>query len=91
MRPPELAERIAARIANLPPRLSPVYQAGNAPDVMRPAGAYWAPIFAAGDVGYVGDPAAATKEAGDAIIEPMVAALAQFYADFASAQLRVGV
>ena len=91
LRPPELAARIAARIANLPPRLSPSYVAGNAPDVLRPAGAYWTAIFAAGDVGYVGDPAAATKEAGEAMIEPTVAALAQFYADFAAAQLRVRI
>jgi creatinine amidohydrolase/Fe(II)-dependent formamide hydrolase-like protein len=59
--------------------------------VLRPAGAYWASIFAAGDVGYVGDPAAATKPAGDALLNHTVAALAQFYADFAAAQLRVGV
>ena len=78
-----------ARISNLPPRLPP-YVAGNAPDVMRPAGAFWAPIFAAGDVGYMGDPAAATKAAGEALIEATVPALAQFFADFAGAQLRVG-
>lgn len=90
LRPPELAERIASRIGSLPPRLSPSYLAGNAPDALRPAGAYWAAIFAAGDVGYVGDPAAATKAAGEALIEATVAALAQFYADFACAQLRVG-
>ena len=90
LRPPDLAERIASRIWSLPPRLTPSYLAGNAPDVLRPAGAYWAAIFAAGDVGYVGDPAAATKEAGEALIEATVPALAQFYADFASAQLRVG-
>lgn len=90
LRPQELAEQIASRIGSLPPRLSPSYVAGNAPDVLRPAGAYWAAIFAAGDVGYVGDPAAATKASGEALIEATVAALAQFYADFASAQLRVG-
>jgi len=91
LRPAALATRIAARIRALPPRLSPSYVAGNAPDVMRPAGAYWAAIFAPGDVGYVGDPAAATRESGEAMIESTVAALAQFFADFASAQLRVGV
>lgn len=90
LRPPELAARIAERAANLPPRLTPSFAAGNAPDVMRPAGAYWAPIFAAGDVGYVGDPAAATKESGAAMLEAVVAGLAAFYADFAAAQLRVG-
>lgn len=91
LRPPALAERIAERAGKLPPRLSPSYAAGNAPDVLRPAGAYWASIFAPGDVGYVGDPAAATRESGAAMIEATVAALAQFYADFAGAQLRVGV
>lgn len=88
---PEEAERIAERAAKLPPRLTPAYVAGNAPDVMRPAGAYWAAIFAAGDVGYVGDPAAATPESGAAMTEVIVAGLARFYADYASAQLRVGV
>jgi len=90
LRPPVVADRIAARIGNLPPRLSPSYAAGNASDVMRPAGAYFAAIFAAGDVGYVGDPAAATKASGEALIDATVSALAQFYVDFASAQLRVG-
>lgn len=89
LRPLE-AERIAGRIASLPPRLSPSYVAGNAPDVMRPVGAYWASIFAAGDVGYVGDPAAATLASGEAMIEAVVGSLAQFYADFASAQMRAG-
>ena len=90
LRPPALAEKIAGRIKDLPPRLSPSYVAGNAPDVMRPAGAYWAAIFVPGDVGYVGDPAAATRESGEAMTEASVAGLAQFFADFASAQLRVG-
>ena len=90
LRPPALAEKIAARIGGLPPRLAPPYVAGNAPDIMRPAGAYWAPIFVAGDAGYAGDPAAATRAAGEALVEATVAALALFYADFASAQLRVG-
>ncbi len=90
LRPTALAAKIAGRIAGLPPRLTPSYAAGNAPDVLRPAGAYWAAIFAADDVGYVGDPAAATKEAGTTLLEQTVAALAQFYADFAAAALRVG-
>ena len=87
---PDAADRIAGRAANLPPRLQPPYYAGNAEDPLRPAGAFWAAIFAAGDVGYVGDPAAATVAAGTALIEATVAALAQFFADFAGAQLRVG-
>jgi creatinine amidohydrolase len=89
LRPAE-TERIAAKIATLPPRLSPSYAAGNAPDPIRPAGGYWAPIFALGDVGYVGDPAAATVDAGKAMFEVTVDALARFYADYATARLRVG-
>jgi len=38
LRPPEMADRIASLIGHLPPRLSPSYVAGNAPDVLRPAG-----------------------------------------------------
>jgi creatinine amidohydrolase len=87
---PDEAARIAARIRDLPPRLTPCYVAGNAPDVLRPAGAYWGAIFVAGDVGYVGDPAAATVESGAAILDATVTSLAKFFADFAGAQLRVG-
>jgi creatinine amidohydrolase/Fe(II)-dependent formamide hydrolase-like protein len=90
LRPADAAERIAERIGNLPPRLDPPYYAGNAPDPLRAAGAFWAAIFAAGDVGYAGDPAAATKASGEALVEATVPALAQFFADFAGAQLRVG-
>ena len=90
LRPPALAEKSAGMIKDLPPRLSPSYVAGNAPDVMRPASAYWAAIFVPGDVGYVGDPAAATRESGAAMVEHCIDGLAQFFADFASAQLRVG-
>jgi creatinine amidohydrolase len=89
LRPAE-AERIAAKIASLPPRTGPSYAAGNAPDPIRAGGGYFAPIFAAGDVGYVGDPAASTVAAGEAMIEATVAALATFFADFAQTQLRAG-
>jgi creatinine amidohydrolase len=90
LRPAAEAELISARIAGLPPRLSMSYLAGNAPDVLRPAGAVWAMIFPKGDVRYVGDPAAATKASGQAMVDVTVAALAKFYADFARAGLRVG-
>lgn len=89
LRPAE-AERIAAKVAQLPPRAGPSYAAGNAPDPIRAAGGYFAPIFAAGDIGYVGDPAASTLAAGEAMIEATVAALATFFADFAQTQLRAG-
>jgi creatinine amidohydrolase len=89
LRPAE-ADRIAAKIVGLPPRTEPPYAAGNAPDPIRAAGAYFAPVFAAGDVGYVGDPAASTVAAGEALIEATVAALATFLADFAQTRLRAG-
>jgi creatinine amidohydrolase len=89
LRPAE-AERIAAKVASLPPRTGPSYAAGNAPDPIRAGGGYFAPIFATGDVGYVGDPAASTVAAGEALIEATVAALATFFADFAQTQLRAG-
>jgi creatinine amidohydrolase len=90
LRPAE-AERIAAKIVNLPPRTGPSYAAGgNAPDPLRAGGAYFAPIFAAGDVGYVGDPAVSTVAAGEAMIEATVDALAAFFADFAQVRLRAG-
>lgn len=89
LRPGE-ADRIAAKIVGLPPRLEPCYAAGNAPDPIKAAGGYFAPVFAAGDVGYVGDPAASTLAAGEAIMEATVTALATFLGDFAQTQLRVG-
>ncbi|MGH7161089.1 MAG: creatininase family protein [Acetobacteraceae bacterium] len=90
LRAPAEGRRIAARIEALPPRLQPSYLEGNAPDPLKPAGAAWAAIFPAGDVGYIGDPAAATAEAGAALLEHTIAALARFYADFNAARLRVG-
>lgn len=90
LRAPAESERIAARIRNLPPRLTPSYLEGNSPDPLKPAGAAWAAIFPAGDVGYIGDPAVATSEVGAALFDLSAAALARFYADFAAAPLRVG-
>ncbi len=89
LRPAEV-ERISAKIVNLPPRTGPSYAAGNAPDAIRAGGGYFAPVFAAGDVGYVGDPAASTLAAGEALIEATVAALATFFTDYAQMRLRVG-
>ena len=89
LRPAE-AERIAAKVATLPPRLEQPFAAGNAPNPIRAAGGYFAPVFAADDVGYVGDPAASTVAAGEAMIEATVAALATFFADYAQMQIRAG-
>ena len=87
---PDEADRIAGKIASLPARVGPSYAAGNSPDPIKAAGAYFAPIFAAGDVGYVGDPAASSVAAGEAMIEATVAALANFFVAFAQTQLRAG-
>lgn len=90
LRAPAEAERIAARIRDIPPRLTPPYIAGEAPDPLRPAGAVWAAIFPAGDPGYYGDPGAASEGIGATLLEATIAALARFYTAFAAAPLRVG-
>lgn len=90
LRTPAEAALITQRIRALPPRLEASYLDGNGPDPLKPAGATWAAIFPPGDVGYIGDPAAATSEAGAAVLEETVAALARFYADFNATALRVG-
>jgi creatinine amidohydrolase len=87
---PDEAARIAGRVAALPARMTPSYLAGEGPDPMKAAKGYWAAIFAAGDAGYVGDPQAATPEAGAAILEACVDGLARFYADFSAASFRTG-
>jgi creatinine amidohydrolase len=86
----EAAARIAARLPGLPPRLAQPYLADDAAeDPIRRAGALFAPVFPEGDVGYYGDPAAATRETGDAIRAALVGALAAFFTAFAKAPLRV--
>ena len=92
---PEAAGRIGERVAGLPPRLRPSYVAdGSGTDEeaagLRRAGLTWAALFVAGDVGYIGDPAAATPASGAAMLEATVDGLARFFADFARAELLVG-
>jgi creatinine amidohydrolase len=83
------AARIEARLAGLPPRLGQPYLAeADADDPVRAAGALFAPVFPSGDVGYYGDPAAATRAGGEAIRHAVVQALAAFFASFAAAPLR---
>jgi len=86
---PEEAGRIGERVAALPARLVPSYLEGDANPFAGSSISY-AALFPAGHPGYYGDPAAATPEAGAALLEDTVAALARFYAAFANAQLRVG-
>ena len=86
---PDERQRIAGRISGLPPRLVPAYVDG--PDnPLKDAGASYAALFAEGDPGYYGDPAAATVQAGEHMLEETVAGLARFYAAFGAAKLKVG-
>ena len=86
---PDERQRIAGRIDGLPPRLTPAYAEGGA-NPFEGMGATYAALFPAGDPGYAGDPAAATVEAGDALLEATVAGLARFLGVFGQARLKVG-
>lgn len=86
---PEERDRIGSRIDGLPPRLAPAYAEGAGHPFLD-TGATYAALFPAGDPGYYGDPAAATTEAGEVLLEKTVAALAGFYATFAAARLKAG-
>lgn len=86
---PEERQRIEGRIHGLPPRLVPAYVDG-AVNPLEGSGAIYAALFPAGDAGYKGDPAAATLEAGEALLEATVAGLATFMGAFAGARLKVG-
>lgn len=86
---PDERQRIPGRIAGLPARLTPAYAEGGLHPLLD-TGATYAALFPAGDPGYYGDPAAATLEAGEALLEATVAPLARFFATFAAAKLKVG-
>ena len=86
---PDDRQRIAGAIHGLPPRLVPAYAEEGNP--LKDTGAVYAALFPANDPGYYGDPAAATLQAGEALLESTVAGLARFYATFAAAKLKVGV
>ena len=85
LRPGE-RDRIAGRIGGLPPRLTPSFVEGSA-HPLADTGVIYAALFADG---YHGDLAAATVEAGEALLAGTVDSLAAFYARFAAARLRVG-
>ena len=82
-------QQIEGRIAGLPPRLGAAY-AENDANPFKDTGATYAALFAAGDPGYSGDPAAATLATGEALLENTVAGLARFLPVFAEAKLKVG-
>lgn len=88
LRPGE-RQQIAERISGLPARLGAAYAEGDATP-FRDTGAVYAALFVAGDPGYSGDPAAATVETGEALLEVTVEALAGFLPVFAAARLKVG-
>lgn len=85
---PAAQARIADRAAALTPRLKGTQ--AEAPGPIARAGAWWPSIYGAGDAGYSGDPAAATVETGVQLAAVYAARLAEFYADFAVADLAVG-
>lgn len=68
---------------------SPAYTDGG-PNLLQDTGMIYAALFAAGDPGYYGDPAAATVEAGEKLLEQTVDGLAGFFTKFAAATLKVG-
>ncbi len=87
---PEDADRLAARVAGLPPRLVPPYIAEGGSDPMEPVGATWSFFFPGDDPGYFGDPAIATTALGEALLAPTVEALAAFFTRFAETRFKVG-
>jgi creatinine amidohydrolase len=83
--------RILAAVSAMPPRtVQPWMPDGVEDDPITTAGAAWPPIFQEEDCGYYGDPAAATRETGEQILEVTVARLTAFIEAFAHAPLRLG-
>ena len=88
LRPGE-RQRISGKIDGLPPRTVPAYVEGDV-NPLEGTGAVYAALFAAGDPGYQGDPAASTVEVGEILLDKTADGLAGFYSKFASAKLMVG-
>jgi creatinine amidohydrolase len=86
-------ERLAfyrARAAGLRPRSGATYWRSPGPNAISAAGAWWPPIYLCDDIGYNGDPAAATPETGARLVETISGRLAGFFAAFATADLVSG-
>ena len=67
---PEAVARITETKRGLPPRRTQPWIAdGTDRDPITESGAAWPPIFQADDCGYFGDPAAATIELGERLVE----------------------
>ena len=85
-------ERIRAAARELPARtIQPWIAPGYPDDPVTEAGAAWPPIFQADDGGYYGDPAVATVETGEVLLDIIVERLSKFLTDFAATPLRLGV
>jgi len=84
-------QRMLEAISDLAPRtVQPWIPDGESPDPVTEFRAAWPPIFQGDDVGYFGDPRAATAETGAEILDILVARLAAFFEAFASTALRMG-
>ena len=83
--------RIEQAVATAQPRLTQPWLGSGDSDPITTYGAGWPPIFQGDDCGYWGDPAAATFESGKRMLEVTVNELAQFYVEFATAELRLGI
>lgn len=86
---PEDRQRVLSRTAGLPPRLLPAWL-DQPTNPFEAKGLWYAALFPPGDSGYIGDPAEATVEAGEALLTTLVSGLADFYAAFATAKIKVG-
>jgi len=88
---PDLAEKIRGKIVGLPARtVQPWILPGSTDDPVTRAGAAWPPLFQKDDVGYFGDPAAATAETGTRMLALLQTRLATYFDQFACTPLRVG-
>lgn len=79
------------RAANLEPRMKATSRnSQGSRSVIAEAGAWWQSVYLADDVGYNGDPSAATVETGDRLLAAITARLSAFFAAFAVADLKTG-
>jgi creatinine amidohydrolase len=82
---------IRDRAASLPMRsLQPWVVPGETSDPLSEVRAAWPPIFQGNDAGYHGDPAAATVETGQKIMQLIADRLADFFDKFSAMPVRVG-
>lgn len=83
-------QKVVNAVANLPARLQQPYLEGTSEDPLELGNAFWPPVFTGDAHRYFGDPAKATLENGQLMLDTVVACLADFYDRFSSAALRIG-